>query len=135
MSWNEMDSVTRISLRTLSRDDIPTSPGVYALYRNQERIYVGKAKSLRQRAWGNHSGRGVSMTGSALRRNVAAHLQIATASQVKTREYTPSLGDARAVRDWLDDCEIAWLECSSEADAIELERSMKREFIPPLTKQ
>jgi predicted GIY-YIG superfamily endonuclease len=115
--------------------DVPTSPGVYALYRDSERMYVGKAGNLRERVWSNHSGRGVSMTSSAMRRNIAAYLDIATAADIKARRYQPTAEDAAAARAWLEGCEIAWRECESEPAAVALETAMKTEYRPPLTKR
>jgi hypothetical protein len=43
--------------------------------------------------------------------------------------------EARRVRNWLDRCEIAWRECPSEAAAKKLERAIKKEHKPPLTKR
>jgi len=63
-------------MASLRSSDIPESPGVCALYRDDSRMYVGKADCLRDRIWKNHSGRGAVMTGSAMRRNVAEHLGI-----------------------------------------------------------
>lgn len=133
--WQEMDRQPRCSMRTLVRDDIPTSPGVYALYRSGERMYVGKADSLRDRIWKNHSGRGAVMTSSTLRRNIAAHLGIATAADIKTRRYQPNAREVARVRTWLDRCEIAWRQCESSAAALRLETAMKAEEAPPLTKR
>jgi excinuclease UvrABC nuclease subunit len=70
-------------MNDLRAADVPTSPGVYALYRDSERMYVGKAGNLRERVWSNHSGRGIAMTSSAMRRNIAAYLAIATAADIK----------------------------------------------------
>ena len=56
-------------MATLTVGDLPVDPGVYALYRDGDRKYVGKADSLRDRVWKNHSGRGQLMTTSAMRRN------------------------------------------------------------------
>jgi predicted GIY-YIG superfamily endonuclease len=133
--WAEMDRQPRHSMKHLARDDIPTAPGVYALYRSGERMYVGKADSLRDRVWKNHSGRGAVMTSSALRRNIAAHLGIATAADIKTRRYQPNAREVVRVRTWLDRCEIAWRECESSAAALRLETAMKAEEMPPLTKR
>jgi excinuclease UvrABC nuclease subunit len=133
-SWADMDSRPRICMAVLTSDQIPVDPGVYALYERSQRRYVGKARSLRQRVWGNHSGRGVSMTGSALRRNVAQHLKIASAADIKARRYQPTQVDADAIRRWLDKCDIAWIACANEADAVALEGDLKGEHMPPLTK-
>lgn len=119
----------------LQADELPAAPGVYALYRNGARMYVGKAGNLRERVWRNHSGRGVSMTSSAMRRNVAAYLDIATAADIKARRYRPTAEDAAAVRGWLEGCEIAWRERETEPAALALETAMKTEYRPPLTKR
>jgi hypothetical protein len=75
------------------------------------------------------------MTGSALRRNVAEHLGIALAATIKKRQYSPTIEDAARVTAWIDGCEIAWAECGSPTQAEDLERDMKREWRPPLTKR
>jgi hypothetical protein len=122
-------------MAALRAADIPESPGVYALYREGLRIYVGKAGCLRDRVWRNHSGRGAVMTGSAMRRNIAEYLGFGSANDIKERRLTPTPEQVVAVRDWLDTCEIAWLECDSEPAAKRLEDEMKMEYLPPLTKR
>jgi len=133
--WQKMDTRPRTSMCDLAASDLPEEPGVYALYRGQERMYVGKADCLRDRVWKAHSGRGAVMTGSAMRRNVADHLGIATAADIKARRYQPNPDEVRAVREWLDGCDITWLECESATAAEGLEDDLKAEHKPPLTKQ
>lgn len=133
--WTEMDARPRISMCGLVAADLPESPGVYALYRRKKRMYVGKADCLRNRVWKKHSGRGAVMTGSAMRRNVAEHLGIATANDIKKRYYQPTPDEVQAVRDWLDGCDIAWIECESKSAAKALEGRFKDEYVPPLTKR
>lgn len=128
-----MNARPRRAMTELKAADIPESPGVYALYRGDVRMYVGKAGCLRERVWNKHSGRGRVMTGSALRRNVAAHLGIATANDIKQRLYQPTDQEVAAVRAWLDGCHIAWVQCESNAAAEKLERAFKAEYKPPLT--
>ena len=135
LPWTSMGECQRVSLANLTQADIPTSPGVYALYRHNIRIYVGKATSLRGRIWQNHSGRGAVMTGSALRRNIAEHLGIATSADIKARRYQPTADEISAVRLWLDECEIAWIECGTAQGAEQLERDFKSEYMPMLTKR
>lgn len=122
-------------MSSLRKEDIPLDPGVYALYRSGETMYVGKANSLQDRVWKNHSGRGLGMGTSAMRRNVAEHLGIATAKDIKEGLYRVSPQDAKCVRTWLDGCEIAWRKCANEAAAETLETAMKKEYLPPLTKR
>lgn len=133
--WEAMDAQPRRSMVELRAACIPTAAGVYALYRNGTRMYVGKAGSLRDRVWKNHSGRGASTTNSAMRRNVAEHLGIATAADIKTGRHRPVPAEIAAVREWLDGCEIAWRECVDEPAAVALETAMKYEDLPPLTKR
>lgn len=121
-------------MRTLREADIPISAGVYALYRDGEPMYVGKAKCLRNRVWKNHGGRGLGMGTSAMRRNVAEYLGIASAADIKAKRHRITADEATRVRTWLDGCEIAWRECADEAAAKTLEAKMKAEYLPPLTK-
>lgn len=131
--WQQMNERPRSSMTELKAADIPESPGVYALYRADVRIYVGKAGCLRDRVWKKHSGRGKVMTGSAMRRNIAAHLGIASANEIKTCKYQPTYEEVAAIRAWLDGCHIAWVECESNMAAEKLERDFKAEYKPPLT--
>ncbi|MDX6589626.1 MAG: hypothetical protein QOI84_900 [Solirubrobacterales bacterium] len=73
-------------------------------------MYLGKADSLHNRIWRNHSGLGAVVTGSVMRRNIAEHLTIASAADIKTWRYQPTPEEIAAVRDWLDGCSIAWIE-------------------------
>ena len=119
----------------LLRANIPESPGVYAFYRRKERVYIGQGDSLRQRIWQNHCGRGAVMTNSALRRNIAEHLGIASSADIKARRYEPTPDEVSAVRDWLDRCAVAWVECDPEEAAEQLEAKFKAEYMPLLTKR
>jgi hypothetical protein len=74
------------------------------------------------------------MTNSALRRNVAQFLVIATAADIKRGRYKPTAEDARRVSDWIRDCELAWIECEDQPAANPLETALKREWKPPLTR-
>ena len=127
-----MDQQLRHGVPGLTRAALPTTPGVYALYRAGERMYVGKATSLRTRVGAQHCAKGASMTNSALRRNVCQHLGIADAAGIKARRYKTTIEDATQVTEWLARCEFAWIECASAAEALELERAMRQEFKPPL---
>lgn len=74
------------------------------------------------------------MTGSVLRRNIAEHLGFGTAADIKARRVQPTPEQIAAVRNWLYECAIAWIECDSPRTAIDLESALKAEFRPPLTK-
>ncbi len=133
-NWAEMDRQSRIAMSALTASAIPLGPGVYALYEHGNRVYVGKAASLRQRIWNNHARKGASMTNSALRRNVAQHIGIGAAADIKAGRYKPTASDADRVGVWLSVCEVAWLVCDSEDEALALEAILKSEHKPLLTR-
>jgi hypothetical protein len=118
----------------LKQADLPLTPGVYAFYRDGEAVYVGKAASLRARLWTNHLRRGASMTNSAFRRNVANELGIASAADIKSRRYVTTADDAARVSDWIGACELAWIECPTELEAVRGEAALKAELKPRLTR-
>lgn len=134
--WGDMNSAQRYPARDLRREDVPVGPGVYAWYRNVQPVYVGKAtggEGLRQRAWGNHMGTGRGgMSGSAFRRNVAEHLGFGAAATIKADPSTLAASQVDAVNTWIRECELGWLETDA---AVDLERRLKREYMPPLTKR
>jgi Holliday junction resolvase RusA-like endonuclease len=133
--WKAMNARPRLNPAELKESEIPSGPGVYSWYRNSTPVYVGKAGSLSGRLWGNHLRRGKSMSNSAFRRNVAEELGIAAANAIKEREYVPSMEDVSRVNEWIEGCEIAWIECESHDAAVQLEKDMKQEWLPPLTKR
>jgi len=129
-----MDRLCRIPASTLIAADVPPEPGVYVWYSDERAVYIGKASNLRARVWNKHMGLGAVMTGSAFRRNVAEHLGIAKASDIKMRRYTPTEEEVRSVNMWIRRCSVAWKVSATRAAALELERHMKWEWMPPLTK-
>ena len=132
--WYVLNTARRRHLVLLERDDVPNGPGVYAVFHNAQAVYVGKGKSLRQRVWSNHCGKGQSLTSSAFRRNVAEHLGIASANAIKTGLHRPTPEEVRRVRKWVEACDVAWVTTATEAEAIAVERAVKRQWRPPLTK-
>ena len=91
------------------------------------------ATSLRGRAWGKHLGGGVSLAGSSLRRNVC-ELLFGIPPNVTGRPTRQKVTteQAAAVCNWLLGCELSWLEVPSVAAADELERRLRREYLPSL---
>jgi excinuclease UvrABC nuclease subunit len=130
--WAHMNAQPRLPAAALRKRDLPPPPGVYAWYRNGGPIYVGKATSLKDRV-GRHLGRGKSLTSSALRRNIAQHLGIATAAAIKSGGYRPTQDDVAAVRAFIEDCEVAWVVTATATEALDLETRMKAERRPILT--
>jgi hypothetical protein len=129
-----MKARPRHRLAQLRGAALPARPGVYSLWRDGEAVYVGKAKSLADRLGKAHRGRSQSMGSSALRRNVAEHLGIATAAAIKDGAHPVTREEADRVNAWLDGCKAAWVEARSEEAALKLEKALKREWRPLLTK-
>jgi hypothetical protein len=133
--WRAMDRRPRHPSSTLTKAMVPTEPGVYAWYRRGRCVYVGKAKCLQDRVWGDHHGQGRSMGNSAFRRNVAEHLGIATANDIKEGRYRLSEEELKRVNRWTHGCDVAWLVSDTEEAAIDLEDRIKAEWKPRLTKR
>lgn len=136
--WMTMNSQPRRSASTLSKDRVPATPGVYAWYRDGEAIYVGRAVGaggLRGRVWKEHLDTGNDLSRSSFRRNVCEHLGIAATSRTRLRPTVMETREVAQVNEWIRQCEVAWISCSSDGDAIELEDRMKHEWKPLLTKR
>jgi predicted GIY-YIG superfamily endonuclease len=133
--WCAMNERPRREVGELRREDIPTSPGVYAWYEGGKPIYVGKGEDLQDRIWRNHLGRRLNLTSSALRRNVAEDLGIGSAGDIKAGRCRPTAEQVEQVNARIRACTIAWTTCESHKDAMALETRLKREWMPPLTKR
>lgn len=46
----------------------------------------------------------------------------------------PTVTDVTAINTWIRSCAVAWIKCLTPEDAEDLERRMKREWMPPLAK-
>ena len=71
--------------------------------------------------------------GLSLRRNVAQHLGIAIANDIKRRAYQPTDDEVQRVRAFIEGCEVTWMVCDGKRAAADLETDLKREWMPPLT--
>lgn len=129
-----MNRRPRKAATALTKCDIPDDPGVYAWYRDERPVYVGETGSLQTRIWKRHLGRGRVMSGSALRRDVAARLGISTPALIKRGGYQPAPDELRAIRAFIEECDVAWLVKTSKEEAVDLEKRMRREWLPPLNR-
>jgi len=118
-------------------DGIPNAPGVYAFYREGDRVYVGRAIAnggLRKRLVGMHLLTGADVSWSAFRRNVAEAQGVPT-SVTRVHADTLTVDQLDMLNDWDAGCEVAWTECLTVEEAKALEVSLKADFKPPLTKR
>lgn len=103
--------------------------------RPRHAVYVGKGDNLHDRIWKRHMAQSRSMHTSAFRRNVAEHLSFASPQDVYDKVVRLDAEQLAAVRAWIVGCVVAWIECDSVAEAVQLESDMKDEWLPPLTKR
>jgi hypothetical protein len=124
----------RRAAASLTGKDIPTRPGVYAWYREGEPVYSGRAIGA-GRIWKNHLKTGDDLSRSSFRRNVCEHLGIAPTSKTTVRPTLMTAADIEPVNRWIRECEVAWIECQSAAEAEALEKALHAEWMPPLSRR
>lgn len=120
---------------TLEPDDLPTGPGVYAWYEAGAPIYVGKGESVQERVWRRHMRKGLSMKASSFRRNLAEDHGVGSAADIKIGACRLTRAQVDRVNDRIRQCEVAWITRDTHEEAVELERLMKQEWLPPFTKR
>ncbi|MEO7017167.1 MAG: GIY-YIG nuclease family protein [Leifsonia sp.] len=108
---------------------------MYLWRHSGQAVYVGMATSLRARAWSKHLGGVVSLAGSSLRRNVFELLfNIPPNITGRPTKQKVTAEQATAIRDWLLACELSWLPCATVREADQLERRLRKAFLPPLNR-
>jgi hypothetical protein len=133
--WYVLDRQPRIQPDILiGVDFLPETAGVYAFYRGGTREYVGASRNVLRRVRDEHLGQNATARNSALRRNLAELLGIATAADLRAGRYRLATAEIQRIRDWLHECEISWQECTSEAAARALAAELKRHDRPPLNR-
>lgn len=134
--WTRMDAATRHGATVVAGAEVPADPGVFAVYRRGEAMFLGRAPAdggLRERVHDRHLATGPDLTASAFRRNVATRLKVADVDEVRSRPLTPD--EVTRVNRWVAGCDVAWLTCADDDEATTLESALKAEFRPPLTKR
>lgn len=130
-----MLAVATIPVHELESSQVPDNPGVYLWRHEGTVVCVGTTKSLRRRAWNKHLGGGRSLAASSLRRNVCASLfGIPPSVTSNPNREMVTQEQAASIRAWLRECDVWWLVCPTEAEASELERRLRMEWLPPLNR-
>lgn len=136
--WHRMDGQPRRRATELERQDVPEVPGVYAWYRDGEAVYSGRAvgaDGLRGRIWRYHLKTGNDLSRSSFRRNVCEYLGIAPTSRTTLRPTVMTEEDVAPVNAWIHECDVAWIECQTDEEAVRLEKALHREWLPPLSRR
>jgi hypothetical protein len=84
---------------------------------------------------GAHLKTGVDLSRSSFRRNVCVELGVAPLERTKQRPTVMSAAEIELVNDWIRSCEVAWIECPSAQEAIDLEATLHSERLPPLSRR
>ena len=136
--WQRLNSQPRRAAASITRNDVPTQPGVYAWYCEGEAVYSGRALGaggLRGRIWGNHLKTDDDLSHSSFRRNVCEHLGIAPTNTTRIRPTAMTPDDVEPVNRWIRQCEVAWIECQSACEAEAFEKALHKEWMPPLSRR
>ena len=136
-TWQRVREAARHQPATLKRQDLPPLPGVYCWFREGRPVYVGVAagaQGLRSRLW-THLDTGVDLSRSAFRRNVLEQLGIASVATAQIRPSVLTPIQVAPVNHWIEQCELAWLECRSSEEAKALEAALLKDFRPPLNRR
>lgn len=135
--WAHMDAQPGHKVASFSAASAPTTPGVYAFYRDGAAVYVGRAvtsSGLRGRLR-THTASGIDLSHSSFRRNVAALLDVAPTAVTRMRPPQLTAEQVAPVNEWIAGCIVRWVEAASVEAAKQLENDMKAEWKPPLTKR
>jgi hypothetical protein len=131
--WAQLEQAPRRRAGDLRLADVPRDPGVYAWFRDGRCVYVGKASSLRRRL-STHVRTSPDLSRSTLRATVAVRELTITRATARARPSVITPEQASVINRWLEECDIAWVTCTSPRTADELERLLRRERMPELNR-
>jgi len=122
----------------LSKLDVPTAPGVYAWYRDGVAIYSGRAigkMGLQGRTWGNHLKTGADFLAHRFAGTCASTSAFAPTSTTTIRPTLMTDADVPPVNAWIRECWLAWIVFPVDAEAVDFEKALHAEWLPPLSKR
>ena len=113
------------------RADVPACPGVYAWFRNDECIYLGKASNLKSRL-GTHLGTSLDLNRSTYRSWVAVRELGLAREYTRRRPSVLTEEQVAIVNAWVRGCELTWVTTKSKEDASLLEKRLLTDWRPPI---
>lgn len=131
--WRTLLARPRHPNSTLSRADIPTSPGVYAWFKQGSCVYVGKATDLRSRL-SRHRSTSLDLSRSTLRASVAVLELGVTRHHARLRPTVMTREQVATITAWFNSADVAWIECPTPAEASSLEDRLRAAWMPPLNR-
>lgn len=135
-AWSAVSTEPRHDVAELTLAQVPSAPGVYVWWRDNEPIYVGEAKGtrgLRGRIRA-HLGTGVDLSRSTLRASVAVEILGVSRATARSRPPLLTSEDTASVNAWLRGCKLSWVMTASASAAHDLESSLRAEWLPRLNR-
>ncbi|WP_404772477.1 GIY-YIG nuclease family protein [Agromyces mediolanus] len=129
--WKVVLAQPRMIAGSIRRSDIPDRPGVYAWFRDDECVYLGKASNLRSRI-STHLRTSLDLSRSTLRSWVAVRELGLTREQTRRRPTVMTDVQVAVVTAWIRSCDLAWLTTGSKEEAASLEARLLSEWHPPI---
>ncbi|MFF2496612.1 hypothetical protein [Agromyces sp. NPDC058064] len=131
-AWAPLLRAPRRSMGALADAEVPSRPGVCAVFDMDEPVFLGKGTGqagLRGRIRA-HLATDADLSRSTLRASVA--VDVLGVSRWTARQRPASLPDwaVASVNERLSEFHIAWVECSNADEASDLKRRMLTEFRP-----
>lgn len=136
--WERLLVAPRSKAGALELTDLPTSPGVYAWFRDGEPVYAGRALTkggIRTRVGRRHLDTGLDLSHSSFRRNVCEQLLGIPTGVSRRRPSVMTADQVAAVNEWIASCEVAWITFDDPDEARAFERAVLAEWRPPLSKR
>ena len=115
--WQRMHSRPRRRAGAIARHTLPVAPGAYVWYRGPDPAHLGHTDDLRGRIWNDDLSRSPTLSTSRFRRQVAEHVGIGSAEEIHNGHRRLGDEELARVREWIGDCELAWIECESADEA------------------
>jgi hypothetical protein len=131
IEWQAVLERPRRPTSTVARLDIPAGPGVYAWFQGGECVYLGKATSLRSRL-GTHLGTSLDLSRSTLRSWVAVRELGLDRAHTRHRPSLMTEEQVGVVNQWIQTCELAWIETDTKEEAAALESRLLADWRPPI---
>lgn len=123
--WASLYATVR-PVAALDREQVPASPGILALYRDDRVVWMGKSANLKATISQVFAANGPSAV-SPLRRKVAAFLGLSTPGAIAAGLFKPSSEDHARISRWIRETSIAWLACATEAETQTAEARLSAE--------
>src|ERR1051325_7440107 len=100
-SWSEdLDSAPRQALATVRPENLPVTPGVFALYRGDQVVFLGRSARLSVSISQARESSG-AISNRPARRVAAEFLGIASSRDIAAGRYRPTPEDQRRITQWL----------------------------------